>query len=270
MGMHRNAIVFGAQTALARAIARELASRGAQTFVARRWDETPAQPSANTRDVVATLESDDLVDILVGKNWVFLTTFPGLDLTPRQFERRAITAFRNLRDAAREAGIDRIVATLPASIAWIPGKPRLDEASRYVPGTARDPWVDAFYAVAQDLQYASADGVDTVVVAPALLVGPGVAPLRIGVPRDAHRVDVVDVGEAARMHVEAAASAPWGAKYLLGGRRVPRSSLPDLLPTPRRTGLLGRGGDDPRAHLVEPGVHIDPSRAIDDLGYVPR
>jgi nucleoside-diphosphate-sugar epimerase len=264
---NRTAIIFGARTALGSRLADHLFDEGVDVTVARRWNDPVPTPNG-TRDAVASLEDDSLIDALIGKNWVFVTSLPGLDDGPAAFTSRAVKAVRNLVRAAREAGVDRIIVTLPASIAWAPGQ-IVDHTVRYVFGSASDPWVDPFYAVVQDIGYATAEGVDVTVVASALVVGPGVSPLRVSLETDARPIDVVHIDEAVRMHLAAAERAPWGATYLLGGHTMTRANLPDWIPAPGRTRMFRNLGEDPRSHLVEPGVRIDPARAVAELGFRP-
>lgn len=269
--MNRHAILFGSETLLGHALGSRLLDEGATVSVVRRWDREPGElVAAGATDLVVDLGNErSLVDALVGKNWVFWTHTPGLPAGADAQMRHSVGLFRRLTSAVRQAGADRIVATLPASICWEPGEGVIDESNRYVPGTASDARLDAHYAAYQAHCYSAADGVDVVTIASTLLVGNDVRPLRIAVPRDGRKVDVCHVDEAARAHVRAASHAQWGELFLLGGHAVTRRELATLVPCPRRPGILGRGGDDPRRHLVDPGLRIDPSKAVNALGFEP-
>ncbi len=270
--MDRKAIVFGADQPVGAAVVRALLERDVATDVARSWSASPPSNllELGGRDVVASIADDNLLEALIGRNWVFLSAIPGENEGPQKMMQVAVPALRRLVSAGREAGIDRIILSLPASIAWEPGTERIDESHRYLPGTAADELLEAFYSLAQEATYAAADGVDVVVVASALVVGPGVLPIRVSVPRDHREIDIVHVDEVARMHVEAATKAGWGTTYLLGGHSIARNDLSTWLAAPRSTGFLGRGGQDSRRHLVDPGMSINPARAVRELGFEPH
>lgn len=265
--MDRRAIVFGARTFLGDQIVAQLVDAGVETGSARAWNEPPShRHGQGVTDVVVDADPQSLVDALLGRNWVFWT-MEGNGSDAETLAAEKVEQVRRLVDAGREAGIDRIIATLPASICWVPDL-TITEDHHYLPGTSADPRVDAFYAVHQALIYAAADGIDVVTVAPTLIFGDGARPLDLDYPRDHEKVDLVDVSEAARMHVAAAERAPWGELYLLGGVGVERRHLAEYIPSPRR-GFLGRGGDDLRRHLVDPGVRVDPQKACAELGFRP-
>jgi dihydroflavonol-4-reductase len=147
--------------------------------------------------------------------------------------RHGVSGMRNLLDAARTAGVRRLVYTSSLSTIGPPSEPgRLaNEGDLYMPGTAQLPYFEVKWAMEQEALRASAQGLPVIVAVPSLVFGPGdVKPtssqllllvarrrLRWAVEGSVNVVDGRDVGVG---HTLAAERGKPGRRYILGGHNV--------------------------------------------------
>lgn len=142
--------------------------------------------------------------------------------------RAAVSQMQTVLTAAREAGVRRLVYTSSYTTIGRPREPgRLaDEEDFYIPGTARDPYFEAKWAMEVEALAAAHAGLEVVVLCPAAVFGPGDVHLSVSRPllmtargRMPFYVDavfsVVDVRDAAAAHIAAARQGRNGHRYIL-------------------------------------------------------
>jgi dihydroflavonol-4-reductase len=148
--------------------------------------------------------------------------------------RRAAQEMRAVLGAARRAGVGRVVYT--SSLTTIgpppPGSTRLaDERDGYTPGSVRNPYYEAKWAMEHEALRATLSGLPVVILVPAAVFGPGdVKPttgellLLLAKGRIPLGVDVVtnivDGRDVALAHVRAAAQGTPGERYIVGGHNL--------------------------------------------------
>lgn len=188
--------------------------------------------------------------------------------------RRARSEITRVLDAARDAGARRVVYTSSLSTLF-PGPvgdavPRtLDEASFYMPGSARSAYYEAKFAM-ERIALERRD-MDVVVTLPTAVFGPGdVKPTTGVVIRDAARglfpvyfdavMNCVDGRDAARSHLAAAERGRPGERYILGG---PNLTMLELL----SAACAAAGRPPPRVRLSR-SLFKALLRAADALPFV--
>ena len=259
-------LVLGAPGMLGRQVVRDLVGRGWPVRAMRRWDEGSEGIEFDGVDIVVgdVFDATSLSDAIAGVNGVFYCVAPDVDEKPREILRKSVEGIRRVLKVCREMDVERMVVTSSASTVGrgAPGT-RLDEESFYLPGTSDDAYVEAKYAVELECYRYVADGFDVVMVNPGLLVGPGVdlsAYARLGVA-GTQPVAVVDVREAARVHVEAMHRGRPGQRYLVASENSSAQEVFDGWPS------KGKNSNPPReAYLVESGQWLDCSLAEQELG----
>lgn len=156
-------------------------------------------------------------------------------------------------NAALRAGVERLVHTSSMAAFGRPGRTEvvIDETTPWQPSRANSAYARSKYAAEMEVQRGVAEGLDAVLVNPALLFGIGrpgentrriVESVRSGaVPAiPAGGTNVVDVLDVAEGHVRAMARGRPGARYFLGSEnlswRVIFETLADAfgVPPPRR------------------------------------
>lgn len=139
----------------------------------------------------------------------------------------------NVVDAAREAGVDRLVhvSSIAALGRTLPPRRMIDETAVWRPSKANTAYAVSKHLAEMEVQRAVAEGLDAVIVNPALIFGPGrpgentmqiAQKLREGtlpaVP--AGGTCVVDVEDVAAGMERAMAHGRTGERYLLGGENL--------------------------------------------------
>jgi dihydroflavonol-4-reductase len=139
----------------------------------------------------------------------------------------------NVLDAAREAGVARLihVSSIAALGRTLTPQGTLDETAAWTPSKANSAYAVSKHRAEREVQRAVAEGLDAVVVNPALIFGPGrpgdntmriAEKLRDGrlpaVP--AGGTCVVDVEDVAAGMVQAMARGRAGERYLLGAENL--------------------------------------------------
>jgi dihydroflavonol-4-reductase len=144
----------------------------------------------------------------------------------------------NVADAAREAGVERLVhvSSIAALGRTLTPQGTRDETAAWTPSKANTAYAVSKHRAEGEVQRAVAEGLDAVIVNPALIFGPGrpgdntmqiVEKLRDGrfpaVP--AGGTCVVDVEDVAAGMVKAMAHGRTGERYLLGGENLLWSAI---------------------------------------------
>ncbi len=219
---------------------------------------------------------------------------------------RASQFIRNVLDAARQAGVARLVYTSSIStVGRIPAGRLGTEDCYYWPGQMAHPYWDCKWI--QEQAVLSAEGLETVTLIPSAVLGPGdvkpttgaalLAVAKMGawiVPTG--RINIVDVRDVAQAHVRALEQGRPGERYLIGGHNVtveeaasevarvlgkpgPLCTVPmDWLPQFVYANLLvpvllRRRWGMPLAYSIEAlraGQWIDSTKAVRELGLSPR
>ncbi|MEJ5199719.1 MAG: NAD-dependent epimerase/dehydratase family protein, partial [Anaerolineae bacterium] len=97
---------------------------------------------------------------------------------------RAVAQMRNVLEAARRAGVERLIYTSSYTTIGRPAEPgRLaDERDFYVPGSTRDPYYEAKWAMEVEALDAARAGLPLVVLCPTAVFGPGDVHLSVSGP----------------------------------------------------------------------------------------
>ncbi len=147
--------------------------------------------------------------------------------------REAVLGMRNVLDAAKETGIDRLVFTSSLTTLGPPSEAgRLaDEGDFYLPGSTHSAYFESKWAMEAEAWRAIATGLPIVIVNPTAVfgpwdVGPTTGEILVNVAKgrfpvwvdlEANVVDARDVGEG---HVLAAEHGSIGQRYILGGENL--------------------------------------------------
>lgn len=186
-------------------------------------------------------------------------------LDPTDFRRVNVNGTSNVIDAARRAGVRRLVYTSTIDVfAWEPGRP-FDEST--IDPDSRPTFYERSKQEADRLAVAAlAGGLDTVFLHPSAVYGPSPA-LFVGandlIARLARReipmllpggMPVVFAEDVGRAHIEAADRAQAGARYIVADRylklseiaravaeRVPGAKVPPVAPLPVARALAVTG-----------------------------
>jgi dihydroflavonol-4-reductase len=159
---------------------------------------------------------------------------PGTERSVRRAVRLGASEMRRVLGAARAAGVRRVVYTSSLTTIGAPpkGSGRLaDERNGYLPGSTRNPYYEAKWAMEHEALRAAQDGLSVIILCPTAVFGPGdVKPttgkimlmvakgqLPMGVDVEANVVDGRDVAQA---HVQAATHGAPGERTLIGGYNV--------------------------------------------------
>jgi nucleoside-diphosphate-sugar epimerase len=309
--MMERALVIGATGFVGRHIVQALVHSDLEVDAMRRWNSDPARVAAlGVRTVVGDLlDRERLVEILPGYNYVFMAAAPRPVRNKRRNSRRGRQAaaylresalgMRNLLGVCREVDVERVVVTSCATTIARSKTGAMSTAEDvYLPGSGVSEDVDSAHFVAAqhyvEAQYAAelecfrqaADGLDLTILCPGICVGDGaVFPARrllAGVSEHG-RLNLVDVDDVARAHVEAARKPsrhPFGGdRRSLGGDNTSIGELYKRL-EPAGGGERHLGRYDVRVtedlseirhlSLFAANTWIDSSRAEHELGFRPR
>jgi dihydroflavonol-4-reductase len=177
------------------------------------------------------------------------TVFHAAGYYPTRRERRpiekqidyALTQTRNVLQAATNLGVLRLIYTSTLTTIGKPpaGVVRLaNENDYYTPGSmAKSAYYEAKFAMEQAFIYAAKETLPCVVLNPTAVFGPGDVHLTLGglllaIARGwgiawlPVTINVVDVRDVARAHIQAAIGGKIGERYIIGGHNI---SLRDAL-----------------------------------------
>ena len=282
------ALVTGGTGFVGSHIARELDAQGHSVRVMHRaTSRLTALDGVNYESVIATLDDAGALRAACdGVDWVFhVAAVADYWRADRQRMFAAnVDGTRLLLQAAREAGVRRVVFTSSAAAVGLRDDRPADESEPFNLPPERFPYGYSKHLAEQVVAEAVRDGQDVVTVNPVVVLGPGDLNLisgdlilkarRLGplLPVTSGGLAVVDVRDVARWHVAAAERGRSGERYILGtanygyrelfdkiaetlGVLRPRFTLPDWLPP-----LLARLIDVARAAgIVTP---IDANQAL--------
>lgn len=298
-------LVLGATGFIGGQVARAALSRGWQVAGLRR---RPAA-TGDLADVAITWLKGDLddpaslVDAMRGRDVVFhcAAAYPHNPRTLARDLDRAVAQMRNVLQAARRAGVERLIYTSSYTTIGRPREPgRLaDERDFYVPGSTRDPYYETKWAMEAEALAAGRAGLPVVVLCPTAVFGPGDVHLSVSGPLlmaargrlpicpDA-TLGVIDVRDVAAGHIAAAERGPTGERFILSahnvalydvfaamaraaGARPPRIRLgPRLLAIVAAVGQLAPGGQASFLKTVPLWQPVNNAKAVAVLGLTTR
>ena len=261
----------------------------------------------------ASLEDvDSLAAAMEGRDTVFLAAgyYPRYSVRDHEGQlARAVAGIRNALEAARRAGVARVVYT--GSVVTV--RRRADgEPATEADGLAEAPRGSLYFAVKiamerEVLRAVEVHGQDVVLVLPTGCLGPydhkvgtgffvvGMANRMLPVYLDG-RINLVDVRDVARGHLLAAAKGRAGERYVLGGHDVTVEQALRLLAerlevempaqklTPELAGMIASLEEHNCAEegcgrpllsreivdLIRYGQHVRHTKATRELGYTTR
>lgn len=254
-------VVTGATGFLGSTLVRQLVADGEAVRIVRRVSspmDLLGEAAESVEHVVAELDDPDaLAAAMEGARHVYhaaaFVGFGGRRDRERLHEINVIGT-ANVVDAARRAGVERLVHV--SSIAAlgrpaVPPKQPIDETQTWVESGHTSEYARSKYRAELEVQRAIAEGLDAVLVNPALIMGPGRAGentmaiaerVRRGLPlAPKGGTCIVDVADAALGMRAAMAHGATGERYLLGGDNLPWRVILDTLaeamgvPGPRGT-----------------------------------
>jgi len=214
---------------------------------------------------------------------------------------RAAGQMRNVLDAARRAGVRRLIYTSSYTTIGQPAEPgRLaDERDFYVPGSSGDPYYEAKWAMEAAALDAARTGLPVIVLCPVAVFGPGDVHMSVSGPLlmaargrlpaylDAP-VSVIDVRDTAAAHLAAVERGRPGERILLSahnvrlydvlaemaraaGARPPQIKLgPALLRVAATVGQLAPGGQASFLKTISLWQPVNNAKAVAALGLTTR
>ena len=268
----RLTLVTGATGFLGATLVRQLADTGEPVRILRR--------TSSSLDLLG--DAADTVEHAIGDVTDFASVRAALDGVTHVYHAAAFVGFggkndterlmqvnvggtANVADAARETGIERLihVSSIAALGRTLQPQGVIDETALWSTSKANTAYAESKHLAEMEVQRAIAEGLDAVLVNPALLFGPGrpgentmeiAEKLRDGkLPAAASGgTCVVDVADVAAGMQAAMKHGTTGERYLLGGEnhslagwletRGMRSSFFEKLPRARKAELLAGGG----------------------------
>lgn len=306
-------LVLGATGFIGGQIARALVERGHSVRALRRATSSTLAIDGLPVELVRGDLRDpaSLLAAMRGVEAVFHAAgyYPPNSLTPRRSVRLAAAGMRAVLEAARAAGVRRVVYT--SSLSTIGpasrGRALADERDAYLPGSVAEPYFEAKWAMEAEAYRAVAAGQDVVIICPTVVFGPGdVKPTSgvalLGLARGLMpayidgKTNIVDGRDLAQVHAAALDRGRSGERYIAGGHNTSVAELlqvasrvggvrPPRLRVPSAVALLaGKAGEVaalalPRQPLlplseaiemIRHGQHYDTSKAQRELGLAPR
>nr|MBN1229015.1 NAD-dependent epimerase/dehydratase family protein [Anaerolineae bacterium] len=193
-------------------------------------------------DIPLTWHSGDLDDAgslsaaMHGCDCVFHAAayYPFTDYNVRKAASYSVRQIRCVFQAAREAGVSRLVYTSSLTTIGTPptgeGRPA-DERDGYIPGSTANPYYEAKWAMEHEALRANQSGLPVMILCPTAVFGPGdVKPstseilLMVAKQQMPAAVDVtanmVDGRDVALAHVRAATLGNPGERYIIGGHNL--------------------------------------------------
>jgi dihydroflavonol-4-reductase len=278
------ALIIGATGYLGSHVTRAFVHSDVDVVAARRWNSDMAAIADLGVDTVVCDLTDrqSLVEVLPGFNYVVMAAAPPVALEGRAYLRRSVRGIRNLLGVARQVDVERVVLTSCATTVAAPDEALATAADVYLPGSAEDERVEAQYAVEQECFREAADGLDIIILNPAICIGEGTPiPSRklLKHTSERARVCLVDVDDVARAHIAAAREQAFGERFVLGGENTTIGELYERLePLDGAMARLGRYSveltDDAERlralYLYRSGAWLESERAEQRLGFRPR
>ncbi len=248
-------------------------------------------------------DPDSLMRAMRGRQVIFhcAGAYPHNPRTMARDIAQAVAQMRHVLAAARRVGAARLIYTSSYTTIGRPSEPtRLaDERDSYVPGSTRDPYYEAKWAMEVEALAVARAGLPVVVLCPTAVFGPGDVHLSVSGPLllaargrlpfyfDA-TLGVIDVRDAAAGHIAAAERGPLGERVILNahnvtlyevlaemaraaGRRPPRIRLNHrLLAVAAAIGQLAAGGQASFLRTVPLWQPVSNAKARAMLGLTTR
>jgi dihydroflavonol-4-reductase len=166
--------------------------------------------------------------------------------------RVAVHEMRCVLDAARDAGIRRVIYTSSLTTIAPPGDPGrfADERDCYLPGSVNSSYYEAKWQMEHEALRATLEGLPVMILCPTAVFGPGDVkpstsrlllmlarrqlPVRVDVD-----VNIVDGRDVALAHLRAAMQGMPGERYIIGGHNlnaaeaIARAAMLMSVPVPR-------------------------------------
>lgn len=301
------ALVTGGTGFVGSHIARMLVEQGHSVRVVHRTSsKLDALVGVNYQSAIGDiLDYESLCAAAAGYDWVFhvaaVADYWRAD--PSRMFKANIDGTRLVLNAAREAGVQRVVFTSSAAaVGLCPGTQAADESVPFNLSPSHFPYGYSKWLAEQVVAEAAAQGQDVVTLNPTVIMGPGDLNMisgsfitqikRMGwlVPVTSGGIAVTDVRDVARAHIAAAERGQTGRRYILNtanytykdwfgmiadtvGVQRPFLWLPNFVPPVVATliDLLRRVGvntmiDSTQARMGTRYVYYDARRAWNELG----
>ena len=233
----KQALIIGSTGCIGNNIARACLASGWSVRAFRRaTSRTWMLDGLDVEHAVGDLfNPDSLADAMRGCDVVFHAAayYPRHSLDVDGSLREAVLGMRNVLDAAKETGVDRLVFTSSLTTLGPPSEAgRLaDEDDFYLPGSTHSAYFESKWAMEAEAWRAIATGLPLVIVNPTAVfgpwdVGPTTGEILVNVAKgrfpvwvdlEANVVDARDVGEG---HLLAAERGRIGQRYILGGENL--------------------------------------------------
>jgi len=261
----KRALVIGGTGFIGLSIVDALLERGVDVRVSRRKQSITLLVRKRPVELVdASLEDRAaLVKAMDGCDYVFLAAahYPRYSTDRAQSIAVGVRGVRSAFEAALTAGVKRVIFTSStATLAQAPAGRIADERDRLRSSPVDSVYRAVKYELEREAEDAASRGLDIVTVLPGGCIGPGdlrvgTAGLFVGVVRSMMpwyvegTVNVVDVTDVGRTHVEAALRARRGSRYAIAGHSI---ALGELL----RTVARRYGGQAPTTCLDAPTARL--------------
>ena len=256
MSTERSAIVLGGTGFIGGHIIKLLADGGWEVHALRRRPGSVGHVGGlKVRWHDGDLNRIDTLDVPLSKGSVLFHAAGYVPANSRDVPAKvaqSVQQTRNVCEAARRAGIDKMVytSTLTTIGTPPPGSDRLaDERDSYLPGSvSRSAYYECKDAMEREVLHHGTDGLPVVVVNPTFVLGPEDREGTIGVLMRAiaggwgrfgieAEQNVVDVRDVAQGHLRAASEGKAAERYILGGTNIRVDRL-----MARIAALLGKPG----------------------------
>ncbi len=242
-------LVTGATGFLGSVLVRQLLEEGEAVRVLRRETSTLDLLGASTARVEHAVgdvsDPESMAEAMAGVEQVYHTAaFVGFGGARDAEQLRAVNVVgtANVVDAAREAGVRRLVLTSSQAAFGRPTLPSgvIDETAEWTASRMDTAYARSKHGAELEVHRAVAEGLDALVVNPAVIFGPGragenttaiVDKVRYGkMPfAPAGGTCVVDVEDVAAGHRAAMRRGEAGERYFLGGENLRWKAIFDLL-----------------------------------------
>lgn len=230
-------LVLGATGFIGGQIARALVERGHAVRALRRAASSTLAIDGLPVEVVwgDLRDRDSLLTAMRGVEAVFHVAgyYPPDSLAPRRSLRHAVAGMRAVLDAARAAGVRRVVYTSSLSTIGPPpaGRALADERDAYLPGSVHAAYFEAKWGMEAEAYRAVAAGQDVVIICPTAVFGPGDVKPTSGIALIAlarglmpayidGKINVVDGRDLAQAQVVALERGRSGERYIVGGHNT--------------------------------------------------
>lgn len=241
----KRALVIGGTGFIGLSIVDALLERGVDVRVSRRKQSITLLVRKRPVELVdASLEDRAaLTKAMEDCEYVFLAAghYPRYSTDRAHSIAVGVRGVRNAFDAALAAGVKRVIFTSStATLAQAPAGRIADERDRLRAAPTDSVYRAVKFELEREAEEAASRGLDVVTVLPGGCIGPGdlrvgTAGLFVGVVRSVMpwyvegTVNVVDVTDVGRTHVEAAIRARRGARYCIAGHPVELGELLQLV-----------------------------------------